>query len=103
VGALASVLLSFYYVRGLRTFLAFGNFELYLVSFLKALVTLCGDRAVVHKHIWSICATDEPVPFCVVEPLHYAFHPIHEMPLFCTSSIRGPRTCPQSLDAFWDE
>jgi len=83
--------------------LALGDLELDLVSFLKALVTLSGDCAVMHKYIWSVCATNEPVPFCVVKPLHYAFQPIHEMPLFCTSSIRGPRTCPQSLDAFWDE
>ena len=54
VGALAWVLLSFYYVRGLRAFLALSDLELYLIAFLKALVALGSDGAVVHKDIRPI-------------------------------------------------
>jgi len=48
------VLLSFHYVRGLRTFLALSHIELNLIAFLQAFVALSGDRAVVHEHIRPI-------------------------------------------------
>ena len=76
VGA-CSVLLSLNNVRCLRTFLALGDFELNLITFLQALVAFGRDRAVVYKYVWPICATDEPVPLRVIEPLHYAFQPFH--------------------------
>ena len=87
-----SVLLSFNYVRCLRALLALGDFELNLITFLKTLVTLSGDRAVVHKHVWSIGTTDKPVP--IVKPLHYAFHPIHEIAPFLHVLKWGPKDMP---------
>ncbi len=99
--ARCSVLLCLDYVSRLRALLAFGDFELNLVTLLQAFVTLSGNRAVMHKYIRSICATNEPVPFSIVEPLHYAFHPIHEIAPFLHVLNWGPGTCPQYLDAFW--
>lgn len=54
LGALARSLLSLYDVRRLRTFLALGDFELNLIAFLKTLVALSSDRAVMHKYVWPI-------------------------------------------------
>src|SRR5579864_2986256 len=80
------VLLSFHNICRLRAFLALGDLELNLIAFLQALVALGGDRAVVHKHIGPIRATNEPVSFRVIEPLYGSFHTFHKEPLFCTSS-----------------
>ncbi len=70
------------YVRCLRAFLALGDFEFYRVAFLQALVSLRGDRAVVNKYVRSIRAPNEPVPFCVIEPLYGSFQPFHVTPRF---------------------
>src|SRR5579862_5447914 len=67
----------FDYVRGLRSFLAFGDFELHLVAFLQAFVAFRTNRAVVNEHVRSIVPADEPVPFRVVEPLHGSLQTFH--------------------------
>jgi hypothetical protein len=90
-----SVLLCFDYVGCLRSFLALGNLEFNLVTFLQAFVAFGADRAVMNKYVWPICASDEPVSFRVIEPLNGSFQSIHEEPLFCTSPGRGLKTCPQ--------
>jgi len=74
-------LLSLGYICSLRTFLAFSDFKLYLVSLLQAFVAFGTDRAVVNKYVWPICAPDEPVSFRVIEPLYGSFQSIHEEPL----------------------
>src|ERR1700687_1303125 len=86
------------YIRGLRSFLTFGNFELYRIAFLQALVAFGANRAVVDKYVWPIRAADEPVSLGVIEPLHGPFHAFHvKPPSSCTSFRWGnPRTCPQS-------
>jgi len=70
------------YVRRLRAFLALGDLELHRVAFLQALVSLRGNCAVVNKYVRSIRAPNEPVPFCVIEPLYGSFHTFHVTPRF---------------------
>jgi hypothetical protein len=82
------------YVRGLRSFLAFGDFELYLITFLQAFVALRSDRAVMNKYVWPICSSDEPVSLCIVEPLDGSFQTFHEPPSFCTSLMGGKGRAP---------
>src|ERR1700719_3519263 len=86
------------YIRGLRSFLTLGNFELYRIAFLQALVAFGANRAVVDKYVWPIRAADEPVSLGVIEPLHSSFHAFHvKPPSSCTSFRWGNlRTCPQS-------
>jgi hypothetical protein len=70
------------YVRCLGAFLPLRDFKFDLVALLQTLVALRGYCAVVHKHVrLPIVATDEPVPFRVVEPLHRAFQTFHVRPL----------------------
>src|SRR5665811_2405786 len=82
------------YVRCLRAFLALGDLELHRVAFLQALVSLRGNCAVVNKYVRSIRAPNEPVPFCVIEPLYGSFQTIHVPPAFRTSFIGGPKDVP---------
>ena len=70
-------------VRSLWSFLAFSDLELDLIAFLKALISFRADRAVVHEHIWAICATDEPIAFGVIEPLDGSFQTFHEISPSC--------------------
>jgi len=77
-GDALALLLSLYDICRLRTFLAFGDLELNLIAFLQALIALRGYRAVVHKYVWPISATNEPVSFRVIEPLDGSFQPIHK-------------------------
>lgn len=82
-------------IRCLRTFLAFGDLELYLITFLQAFIALRTDGAVMNKNIRPIRAADKTVALSVVEPLDGSFQTFHvKAPTFRTSS-RGPRTCPQ--------
>src|ERR1700722_543898 len=67
---------------------AFGNLKLDRVTFLQALVTLGGNRAVVHKNIWTIGPADEAIALGIIEPLHCAFQSFH-IPPFCTPLHRG--------------
>src|SRR6267378_2740492 len=59
-------------VRRLRTFGTLGDLERDLVSFLQAPESVAHDRAVVHEHIGTALALDEPEPLRLVEPLHSA-------------------------------
>lgn len=72
-----SVLLRFCYVRRLRTFLTFSDFELHVVTFLQALIPLRTDSAIVHEHVWPIISTDEPVPLGIVEPFYGSCQTFH--------------------------
>jgi hypothetical protein len=65
------------YVRRLRSLLTFGDFELDLIPLLQALVSLGCDRAVVNENVGTICASDEPVAFRIIEPFHRAFQTFH--------------------------
>jgi hypothetical protein len=92
-----SVLRGLDYVCSLRSLLTFGDFEFHLVSLLQALISFRVDRAVVNENIWSICAADEPVTFCVVKPLHGTFQAFHRTPFFRTPW--GGKDVPQFLAA----
>ena len=78
-------------VRRLRSLLAVGDFELHRVAFLQALVAFRSDRAVVYKNVGTIRASDEPVAFCIIEPLYRAFQTFHVPPLSARLSVGGPR------------
>lgn len=60
------------YILCLRTLLPGGDFELYRVTFLQALVTLGLNRRVMNEHICAIVLSNEPVALTVVEPLHFS-------------------------------
>ena len=62
------------------------NLEFHIVSLLQALVAFGLDCAEVNEHIWPIVASNEPITFCIVKPLYFAFE--HR---FLTSSIFGRR------------
>src|SRR6185503_4281695 len=68
-------------VRGLRSFLSLHDLEVHSIAFLKALVTLRANSAVVDEHVWPIVSADEAVTFGVIEPLHSTFQAIHVLPL----------------------
>ena len=62
------------HVAGLRTFLTVHYFELNLVAFLQALVSVIVDRAVMHEHIRvAILTANKAEAFGVIEPLHGSF------------------------------
>src|SRR5580704_5755172 len=81
----------------LGSLLAFGDFELYCVAFLQALVAFGSDCAVVYKNVGAIRASDEPVAFCVIEPLDGAFQTFHVPPLSARPSVGGLKTCPHRM------
>jgi hypothetical protein len=70
------------YIGGLRTFLSLGNFELYLITFLKTFVAFRSDRAVVNEYIrTAVVSSDKAVALGVVKPLHRTFQTFHLRPL----------------------
>src|SRR5437764_6828788 len=85
------LLRTFAYVGGLWSFLPLDDFEFHWIAFLQALVALARNRAVVDKHVGPVIASDEPIAFCIVEPLYGAFQPIH-VPLLglCVLLPRNP-------------
>ena len=83
-------------VGGLWPFLSLGDLELYLIALLKTLIAFRGNRAVVHKNIGPIIASDEAVALGIVKPLNRTFHTFHVRPLGHVLFRRG-RTL--SLDA----
>ena len=74
----------------LWSLLSFGDFELHRVAFLQAFVALGGDGAVMYKNVGTIRAPDEPVAFCVIEPLDGAFQTFHVPPLSARPSRGAP-------------
>src|SRR5947209_773260 len=84
---------SFRNVRRLRAFLALGDFEFHLITFLQALVTFSRDGAVMDENIGSIFASDKTVTLGVVEPLHRTFHTFHLPPLTVTLDLGESRMC----------
>src|ERR1700686_445672 len=85
------------YIRGLRSFLTLGNFELYRIAFLQALVAFGANRAVVNKYVCPIRAADEPVSLGVIEPLHGSFQTFHVIPPSSCTSFRWGN--PQDMPA----
>jgi|ERR1700679_2926394 hypothetical protein len=65
---------SLQYIGRLRTLLTLGNLKFHFVTLLKALITLGCDGTVVNKNVGTIRSSDEPITFCIVEPLHGTFH-----------------------------
>src|ERR1700691_1534004 len=80
----------------LWSLLSFGDFDLHRVTFLQAFVSLRSDGAVMYKNVGPIRAPDEPVAFCVIEPLDRAFQTFHVPPLSARPS-GGPQTCPHRM------
>ena len=65
------------HVLSLRAFLTLDDFKLYIVTLLKALVTIRLDRAVVHKHIRAVVPADKTEALRVVKPFHFTFNSRH--------------------------
>jgi hypothetical protein len=61
-----------YHLVRLRPFLALHDVKLHIVAFFETLISIHLDRAVVNEHIGSVITANKPVPFSVVEPLHFA-------------------------------
>lgn len=97
--------LHFLYVRRLRTVLAFGDFKFNLVAFLQTLVSLSRDGAEVNKNVWAIFSSDEPVSFCVIEPLYRALHAllagIQSPRILCLRTRQKPYGITMLLRAIW--
>lgn len=64
-------------VFSLGPFLTLYDFKLYVITLLQAFVAFRLDGAVVHEHIRAVIPTDEPKPFCVIKPFHFAFDSRH--------------------------
>jgi hypothetical protein len=61
-----------YHLVRLRPLLALYDVELHIVTFLEALISIHLDRAVVNEHIGPVVPANKTIPFCVIEPLHFA-------------------------------
>jgi hypothetical protein len=64
-------------ICSLRSLLPFSNFELDGIALLQALVAFGSNRAVMHKNVGTIRASDESVALCVIEPLYCSFQSFH--------------------------
>src|SRR5271163_1287604 len=58
----------------LGAFRSLDNLKFDGVSFLQSSVAFTRDGRIVHKHIWTVIAPDEAVPFGIVKPLHRSLH-----------------------------
>ena len=81
------------HIRCLRSLLAFGDLELYLITFLQAFIALRADSAVMNKNIRPIRAADKAVTLSVVEPLYGSFQTFHESPHF-PHVLKGAKDAP---------
>jgi hypothetical protein len=71
----------------LRTFLSLNNFELDVIAFLEALITLRLDGTVMDEHIGPIIPANKAEALCVIEPFHFTFDSRH-----VPYSLRSPKT-----------
>src|SRR4029077_2586025 len=62
------------YIGSLRTFRPLPNFKLDRLSFLQSAIAFANDSGIMNENIRTIIAPDEAVAFCIIEPLHLAFH-----------------------------
>src|ERR1700722_4915549 len=58
------------YLIGLGTLGSLNDIELNLIAFFEALIPLALNGAVMNEDVGAVIATEEPMPFCVVEPLN---------------------------------
>jgi hypothetical protein len=63
-----------YHICSLRPLCTLDDFEFNRVPFVQGFVSLAYDCRVMYKYIRTIHASNEAVPFCVIEPLDCAFH-----------------------------
>jgi hypothetical protein len=71
----------------LRTLLSLNNFELDVIAFLEALITLRLDGTVMDEHIGPIIPANKAEALCVIEPFHFTFDSRH-----VPYSLRSPKT-----------
>lgn len=64
----------------LRSFISLHDVELDGIAFLEALIPVRLNRRVMYEHIGTIIAPNESEPFCIIEPLHFAFMLRHGTP-----------------------
>jgi hypothetical protein len=60
-------------IRSLRSFRSLLYFKFNLLSFVQGAIPLTHDGCVMNEYVGSVFATDETVPFGIVEPLYCAF------------------------------
>lgn len=58
---------------GLWALGAFNDVEFYLVTLFETLIAFSLDGTVVNEDVGSAITAEEPVAFCVIEPLYGAF------------------------------
>jgi hypothetical protein len=93
--------LQFGNVLSLRAFLSLDDFELYVVTFLKALVAIGLDRAVVNEDIRAVITAYETEALCVVKPFHFTFNSRHVLTPLAWAHDRAAHPQP-SFFSFWD-
>ena len=71
------VWLQFGDVLRLRAFLPLSNFKFNVIAFLKALVAIRLDGAVVDKNIGSVITANKAEALRVVKPFHFTFNSRH--------------------------
>ena len=90
--------LCFGHALRLRALLPLDNFELNIIAFLEALVTLGLDGTVVDEHIGTIIAADETKALCVIKPFHFTFNSRH-VPY--SRAVLKTRSCCGPMDRFF--
>ena len=90
--------LCFGHALRLWAFLPLDNFELNIIAFLEALVTLRLDGTVVDEHIGTIIAADETKALCVIKPFNFTFDSRH-VPY--SRAVLKTRSCCGLTDQFF--
>ena len=73
------------YLVCLRSLGSLDDVEFDFIAFFEALIAFALDGCVVNEYVGALIATEETVPFSVVEPLDSSFQSFHAGPSFCTS------------------
>src|SRR5580704_2724628 len=77
------------YLVCLRSLGSLDDVEFDFIAFFEALVAFALYGCVVNEYVGALIATEETVPFCVVEPLHCSPVLCHVPNSLCSLS-RGP-------------
>lgn len=74
------------YLISLWPFGALNNIEFNLIAFFEALIAFALYGCVMDEYVGALIATEETVPFCVVEPLHCSLVLCHVPNSLCSLS-----------------
>jgi hypothetical protein len=79
------------YVLSLKTFGAFGDFELYRLAFLQAAEAACLNSREVHEYIFPGLTADKAIAFGVVKPFHCSLFHVVTFSCFLNFLLRENR------------